>query len=150
MPISGTRISSPPVERDVEFGIGVVEETAHRDAAGEHDGLAIGAGLRAADEDFAAGIRIEALRTGNGLQKRGGAFGLKDERQLHATGNTDGVAVVLGDGDGDDRADQDLFLAKGGTDGGFQIRGIEAVRHQALFEHGKRKIAIGADADGAA
>ena len=92
----------------------------------------------------------QALRPGDGLQKCGGAFGLKDERHLHAAGDADRAAVVLGDGDGDDGTHQDLLLAEGRGDGGLQFRGVEAIGLEPLLEHGERKVAIGADADGAA
>ena len=60
------------------------------------------------------------------------------------------MAVILGYGDGDVGADQDFFLAQGGTDGGFEIRGVEAVGLEALFEHGEGKITVRADTDGTA
>ena len=60
------------------------------------------------------------------------------------------MAMVLGYGDGDHGIDEDLFLAQGGTDGGFEIGGEEAVGEEALLEHGEGEVAIGADADGAA
>ncbi len=57
------------------------------------------------------------------------------------------MAVVLGDGDSDHGAHQDLLLAKRAADGAFQIRRVQAISHEALLEHGEGKIAIGADAD---
>ena len=48
---------------------------------------------------------------GDGLEEGGGAFGLKDEGHFDAAGDADGVAMVLGYGDGDHGIDEDLFLA---------------------------------------
>ncbi len=60
------------------------------------------------------------------------------------------MAVILGDGDGNDGTHQDLFLAEGRANGGFQVRGVESVGQDALLEHGEDKVTIGADTDGTA
>ena len=137
-------------ELDVEGGIGVVDQAAHVDAAREHDGRAIGAGLGLADQDFAAGIFAETLGAGDGLQQGGGAFGLEDEGHLDGAGDADGAAVVLGDGDGDEGIDQDLLLPEGLGDGGLEFGAGAAFRLDALLQHGEADEAVAADADGAA
>ncbi len=58
------------------------------------------------------------------------------------------MAVILRDGDGDDRVDQDLFFPKGGDDGGFQLGRVAAGGREPLLQHGKGEGAVGADANG--
>ncbi len=135
-------------ELEVEGGIGVVDEGADKDAAGQRDGLVIGAGLGLADEDFAAGILAESLGAGDGFEQGGGSFGLEDEGLLDGAGDADGAGVIFGDGDGDEGIDQDLLLAEGRGDGGFELGGEESLGLDAPLEHGEADVAIGADADG--
>src|SRR5208282_4334590 len=99
-------------ELDVDSRVGIVDQVADGDAAGEHDGGAIGAGLGAADQNFGAGVFAEALGAGQGFQQRDGTFGLENKRHLDGARDADGTAVIFGDGDGDEGVDQDLFFAE--------------------------------------
>src|ERR1017187_2358291 len=131
---------------DVQGGIGSINKAFDQYALGQGGSGSVRAGLGAGDQDFGAGFRREAARSRDGFEQGDRAGGLEGKGQLDGASHGDGVAVVFGHVDRNERVHYNLLVLQSFGNRGLEFAGHQALRFDPLFEHRKADEAVCAHA----